>query len=572
MSHTPSTLEHTPSRAPAGPPSNHRKYHRMKQEMLINVAQSEECRIAIVEDGALEELYIERTSQDNYVGNIYKGKVVNLEPSIQAAFVDFGVGRNGFLHISDVEPQYYRQGGYDPLKPLEPGSRFARADIDVGDDDAESPGEERDRRRHRAQRPGARPRIKPPIQDILRRGDDVLVQVIKEGMGTKGPTLSTYISIPGRYLVLMPALGRVGVSRKIEDDEVRRKLRDVMLELNPPKGLGFIVRTAGIDRTKRELSRDLAYLLRLWKVIVRRIKKYPAPIDIYEESDMIIRTIRDIFTGDVDSIFIDEPSAYNRAKEFLQIVMPRYVSRLQLYEGKEPLFHRYHLDREISMIHQRKVPLKQGGSIVIDQTEALVAIDVNSGSFRADDSAEETAYQMNLLAAREIARQLRLRDLGGVVVNDFIDMRKEKHRRNVERALRDAVKRDRARTKILRTSPFGLIEMTRQRIRPSLKRSVYKDCPGCTGSGVVKTAESMAIEVVRLLILATQHKDVVKVSVTVADDVATYLNNRKRRELSRLEDENNISVQIFGAEGVSPEHLTLECHDSQGRELKIPTT
>ena len=299
-------------------------------------------------------------------------------------------------------------------------------------------------------------------------------------------------------------------------------------------------------------------------MIVRRIKKYPAPIDIYEESDMIIRTIRDIFTGDVDAIYIDEPTAYERAKEFLQIVMPRYVNRLQLYEGKEPLFHKYNLDDEISQIHQRKVPLRQGGSIVIDQTEALVAIDVNSGNFRADDSAEETAYQMNLLAAHEIARQLRLRDLGGVIVNDFIDMRKEQHRRNVERALRDAVKRDRARTKILRTSPFGLIEMTRQRIRPSLKRSVYKDCPGCSGSGVVKTAESMAIEVVRLLILATQHEDVAKVTVTVADDVATYLNNKKRRELSRLEDENKISVQIFGIEGVSPEHLLLECHDSQG--------
>ncbi len=546
----------------------------MKQEMLINVAQPEECRIAIVEDGLLEELYIERTSQDNYVGNIYKGKVVNIEPSIQAAFVDFGVGRNGFLHNSDIEPQYYRQGGLDPGKPIDSGSHSARADIDTGEEeeqDDEVPSEEdRPRRGPRGPRPGARPRIKPPIQDILRRGDEVLVQVIKEGMGTKGPTLSTYISIPGRYLVLMPALGRVGVSRKIEDDEVRRKLRDVMLELNPPKGLGFIVRTAGIDRTKRELSRDLAYLLRLWKVIVRRIKKYPAPIDIYEESDMIIRTIRDIFTGDVDAIYIDEPSAHERAKEFLQIVMPRYVSRLQLYEGKEPLFHKYNLDREISLIHQRKVPLRQGGSIVIDQTEALVAIDVNSGNFRADDSAEETAYQMNLLAAREIARQLRLRDLGGVVVNDFIDMRKEKHRRNVERALRDAVKRDRARTKILRTSPFGLIEMTRQRIRPSLKRSVYKDCPGCTGSGVVKTAESMAIEVVRMLILATQSADVAKVTVTVADDVATYLNNKKRRELSRLEDENQISVQIFGAEGVSPEHLVLECHDTQGRELKNP--
>jgi ribonuclease E len=553
-----------------------REGSRMKQEMLINVSQPEECRIAIVEDGVLEELYIERSSQDNYVGNIYKGKVVNIEPSIQAAFVDFGVGRNGFLHISDVEPQYFRQGGYDPTKPIEGnGSQRGRGNGNGGEDnphdelDNEHRMQDSSRHRKRGFRPGARPRVKPPIQDILRRGDEVLVQVIKEGIGTKGPTLSTYISIPGRYLVLMPALGRVGVSRKIEDDDVRRKLRDIMLELNPPKGLGFIIRTAGIDRTKKELSRDLAYLLRLWKVIVRRIKKSQAPVDIYEESDMIIRTIRDIFTGDVDSIYIDEPAAHERAKEFLQIVMPRYVHRLQLYEGKEPLFHRYRLDEEISRIHERKVPLRQGGSIVVDQTEALVAIDVNSGNFRADDSAEETAYQMNLLAAKEIARQLRLRDLGGVIVNDFIDMRKERHRRGVERALRDAVKRDRARTKILRTSPFGLIEMTRQRIRPSLKRSVFKDCPGCSGTGVVKTAESMAIEVVRTLILASQQEDVAKVAVTVSDEVATYLNNKKRRELARIEDNSSISVQIYGREAVPPEHLVVECFDASGRDVKF---
>jgi ribonuclease E len=573
------------------------KAFAMKQEMLINVSQPEECRIAIVEDGVLEELYIERTSQDNYVGNIYKGKVVNIEPSIQAAFVDFGVGRNGFLHISDIEPQYFRQGGYDPDKPIESArrgyrdggprdggsrdaghreseSRTARdADVavdELDDGDSSEPASGRRPPSRRPMRPGARPRIKPPIQDILRRGDELLVQVIKEGIGTKGPTLSTYISIPGRYLVLMPALGRVGVSRKIEDDDQRRKLRDLMLELHPPRGLGFIVRTAGIDRTKREISRDLAYLVRLWKVIIRRIRKFPAPIDIYEESDMIIRTIRDIFTAEVDTIYIDEPSAYERAKEFLQIVMPRYVSRLQLYEGREPLFHKYNLDREIALIHQRKVPLRQGGSIVIDQTEALVAIDVNSGSFRADDSAEETAYQMNLLAAREIARQLRLRDLGGVVVNDFIDMRKERHRRNVERALRDAVKRDRARTKILRTSPFGLIEMTRQRIRPSLKRSVYRDCPGCSGTGVCKTAESMAIEVMRLLILATQQQ-IAKVTVTVSDDVASYLNNKKRGEIAKLEQDSKIAVQVLGLEHASPEHLVLECHDSAGREVKLPT-
>jgi len=554
----------------------------MKQEMLINVRQPEESRIAIVEDGVLEELYVERTDQENFVGNVYKGVVVNLEPSIQAAFVDFGVGRNGFLHISDIEPQYYRQGGYDPNKPIERGdSRRSRSS---GADEESREGEEGnggngkrggDRGRRRGQRPlrpGARPRIKPPIQEILKRGDEVLVQVIKEGIGTKGPTLSTYISIPGRYLVLMPALGRVGVSRKIEDEDDRRRLRDVLLELNPPKGLGFIIRTAGAGRTKRELSRDMAYLLRLWKVIVRRIKKGSGPETIYEESDMIIRTIRDIFSSEVDSIHIDEPSAFDRAKDFLQMVMPRHVGRLQLYDGKEPLFHRYHLEEEIARIHLREVPLKRGGSIVIDSTEALVAIDVNSGTFRVDDSAEETAYQINQLAAKEIARQLRLRDLGGVVVNDFIDMRKEKHRRGVERTLRDAVKRDRARTKILRTSPFGLVEMTRQRIRPSLKRSVYKDCPCCSGTGVVKTPASMAIEVIRNLVRAIQVEKVDRVTITVNEDVSTYLNNKKRRELARLEEEFNVDVSVISEEGMMPEESVIECTDASGREVKTPSS
>jgi ribonuclease E len=563
----------------------------MKQEMLINVAQAEECRIAIIEDGVLEELYLERTSQSNFVGNIYKGRIVNLEPSIQAAFVDFGVGRNGFLHISDVEPQYFRQGGYDPRKAILPngGQRPDRPDRPDRDFDERSeeeddgpPSENRGRNgggagggrngggvRTARQRIGVRPRFKPPIQDIFQRGDEVLVQVIKEGIGTKGPTLSTYISIPGRYLVLMPALGRIGVSRKIENDEDRRRLRDILRELNPPKGVGFIVRTAGTDRTKKELSRDLAYLLRLWKVIVRRIKKTTGPVDIYEESDMIIRTIRDIFTGDVDTIFIDEPKAFERAKEFLQIVMPRYVNRLKLYEGREPLFHKYKLDEEIAQINQRRVPLKGGGSLVIDQTEALVAIDVNSGSFRTDGSAEESAYQLNQIAAREIARQLRLRDLGGVVVNDFIDMRKERNRRSVEHTLRDAVKRDRARTKILRTSPFGLIEMTRQRIRPSIKRSVYKECPACIGSGLVKSAESMAIEVVRKLLTCAQTTGVARITVTVEEEVASYLNNKKRRDLVQLEQESNVEVQVVSGEGLSPEYLKVDCVDANGREVRI---
>jgi ribonuclease E len=779
----------------------------MKKEMLINVLQPEECRIAIIEDGILEELYVERTSHESYVGNIYKGRIVNIEPSIQAAFVDFGVGRNGFLHVSDVEPAYYRhleqrrggegrRGGHrgdggrgrrspaprrmaqeviferderetgreepaedrDPvgsessalphyesepaeIPDFEPGepdaARAGDADDAGGRQDHESGrgrrrGRGRSRRGHgkeasrerdvgeplpsdssslgkseapaerahpaseatespardsqepRAERPrlmdsaerrteegdspsgplqsfsdfadeelsfsrpagaaaerqeaeattldsvemplegestqaeteremdeladermedvegdendfserrrrvprddrrgrrpgggrslGGRPgagRPKPLIQDIFKRGQEVLVQVIKEGIGTKGPTLSTYISIAGRYLVLMPGLNRIGVSRKIADDEQRRRLREILSELQPPKGLGFIIRTAGLDRTKKELQGDLAYLSRLWQVVVRRIKKLKSPTEIYQESDMITRTIRDTFTAEIDTIVVDEPAAYEHAQEFMQIVMPRYANRLQLYTGNDPMFHKYGIEDEIARIQRRHVPLPNGGSIVIDQTEALVAIDVNSGNFRADNNAEETAYQMNLLAAKEIARQLRLRDLGGVIVNDFIDMREEKHRRGVERGLRDAVKRDRARTKILKISQFGLVEMTRQRIRPSLKRSVYQDCPHCGSTGQVKTCESMSIDVMRMLQLAAHRENVNRIEIRVHEDVATYLLNRKRKEVSRLEEAGNIQVIITGAAAVSPELLEFVCYDKNNNEVKF---
>jgi len=367
----------------------------------------------------------------------------------------------------------------------------------------------------------------------------------------------------------MPGLNRVGISRKIVDEGQRRKLREIMNELNPPKGLGFIVRTAGLERTKRELARDLAYLLRLWKVILRRIKKTKAPTPIYQESDMIIRTIRDIFNSEIDTIWIDEPQAFERAQDFLRVVMPRFVNRLKLYDEKVPLFHKYGIEDEIAKIQRRHVPLPEGGSIVIDQTEALVAIDVNSGNFRVEDDAERTAYEMNLRAAKEISRQLRLRDLGGVIVNDFIDMREERHRRGVERALREAIKRDRARTKVLRMSAFGLIEMTRQRIRPSLKRSIYEDCHHCTGAGVVKTAESMAIDVMRLLALATHREEIRRIAISVHPGVAAYLSNRKRKEIARLEMECNITIQI-GFETTAPaEHLKLECFDANGNEVRM---
>jgi len=514
----------------------------MKKEMLINVIQPEECRIAIVEDGVLEELYVERSSQELIVGNIYKGRVVNIESSIQAVFVDFGIGRNGFLHVSDVEHQYYKH-----LVP-----------------EQERPGRGREKINERSMR------LKPPIQDIFQRGSEVLIQVIKEGIGTKGPTLSTYVSIPGRYLVLMPGLQRLGVSRKIEDEDVRRRLRQSLREIVPPEGLGFIVRTAGVDRSTQDLHRDMNYLLRLWKTLVKRLEKMEGPGVIYEESDMITRTIRDIYTGDIESIQIDESAALDRAREFMNVVMPRHVDRIQLYEGREPIFQKYKIEEEISRIQSRRVPLPAGGSLVIDQTEALVAIDVNSGNFRnADSDAEKNAYQVNMAAAGEIARQIRLRDLGGVIVNDFIDMRDERHRRSVERKLCECLERDRARTKVLRISPFGLIEMTRQRIRPSLRRSIYEDCPCCRGVGQVKTTESMAIEVMRTLMSKANHRDVARIQVEVQARVAEYLISKKRREIIDLEEKYDVLVNIVPAVNSGPDHMQIKCLNDIGAEVTI---
>ena len=527
----------------------------MKTEMLVNVYQPEESRIAIVEDGVLEELYVERNSQESFVGNIYKGRVVNIESSIQAAFVDFGVGSNGFLHVSDVEAEYFKH-----LPPVEnsrsQGGRSRTTPNKGG-------------RRPQNKRPGSERSVagKPSIQQIFKRGDEVLVQVIKDGIGSKGPTLSTYISIPGRYLVLMPALQRVGISRKIINLDDRKKLRDIIKELEPPEGLGFIVRTAGIDRTEIELRRDMNYLLRLWKTIVHRIGKQSAPVDIYEESDMITRTIRDIYTSEIDRVLIDDKTQYERAREFMKVVLPKQVDRVQYYEGSEPLFHKYNIEQEITNIQSRTVPLQGGGSIVIDPTEALVAIDVNSGTHRVDDDAEETAYQVNIKAAREISRQIRLRDLGGVIVNDFIDMKAEKHRRGVERELQNAVKRDRARTKVLRISPFGLIEMTRQRIRPSLKRSIYEECPCCNGTGSVKTAESVAIEVMREMMRASSLDSIGRISVELNHRVATYLANKKRKELLDLEDRNKVVINFESRYDVNPNHLEIRCQSKFGEDI-----
>lgn len=504
------------------------------REMMINVSAGEECRIAILQDGRLEELFIERTASQSHVGNIYKGRVTNVEPSIQAAFIDFGLPKNGFLHVSDVQPQYFPQAGESE---------------DVG---------RKIPRHHR-----------PPIQKCFRRGQEVIVQITKEGVGTKGPTLTTYLSIPGRFLVMMPGMSEVGVSRKIDDEVLRRRMRDMLAELDLPPGMGFILRTAGMDRNKRELQRDLHYLQRLWRTVVERVKQNPAPAELYRESDLVIRSIRDVYSADFKRVVVDDAVTAERVREFLQIAMPRARSLVEHYTRREPLFHHFGIEAEIERINSRHVPLKSGGSLVIDSTEAMVAIDVNSGRFRALDDAEETAFKINVEAAEEIARQLRLRDLGGLIVCDFIDMRLDRHKRAVERALRDALRKHKERARLLRMSAFGLIEMTRQRQGPSLKRNTYFDCPHCRGTGLVKMPESVILDVIRIIQLAAHHDHVRKITVSVAGDVAYRILNKKRALLSQIEAETAKTVVIRGDANFTSDQIEFVCEDERGQLVPL---
>lgn len=505
------------------------------RQMMINVSAGTECRIAILHDQRLEEFFIERESTQSHVGNIYKGRVTNVEPSIQAAFIDFGLEKNGFLHISDVQPQYFPNHSGEPE--------------DVG---------RKIPRHHR-----------PPIQKCFRRGQEVIVQITKEGVGTKGPTLTSYLSIPGRFLVMMPGMSRHGVSRKIEDEAHRREMKDLLAELELPSGMGFILRTAGLGRNKRELQRDLNYLVRLWKTVVERIKKHPAPAELYRESDLVTRTIRDIYTTDFDRIVIDDATVAKKVGEFLQIAVPRCKTVVEHYADREPLFHRFGIEAELERINMRHVPLPSGGSLVIDSTEALVAIDVNSGRFRSPTDAEETALRINIEAAEEIARQLRLRDLGGLIVCDFIDMRHDRNKRKVETALRDALKKHKERARILRMSAFGLIEMTRQRQGPSLHRNLYTDCPECRGTGHVKLPESVSLDAMRMIQFAAHNDQVQKIVLSLSSEVAFRLLNQKRGFISQVEGETGKSVVIMGNAAFTTDQMEIACEDARGRPVTI---
>jgi ribonuclease E len=390
---------------------------------------------------------------------------------------------------------------------------------------------------------GRTPREMPPIQDILHKGQEIVVQVIKDGIGTKGPTLTTYLSIPGRFLVLMPGINKRGVSRKVVDAGERNRLKQIVRELEVPDELGFIVRTAGVSASAEDLQRDLDYLLKVWDQMRVRVEEFSAPVLLYQENDLVIRTLRDLYDGKGD-IIVDDAATAQTARDFLTQIMPACVDKVQLYDGEQPLFGHFKIEEEINLLLENRIELRSGGSLIIEQTEALVAIDVNSGRFKAEPGSnfEDTAFLVNSEAATEIARQIRLRDLGGVVVVDFIDMRAEKHRKALENHFKEALRRDRARLKVARFSPFGIIELTRQRVRPSLKRSVHAPCPYCVGTGYIPSDETSCLTVVRKVREQLSKPGGVLV-VTVRPEVAEAVLNQQRDTLVALEQESH--KQIF---------------------------
>lgn len=470
----------------------------MGRKIIINAIDPEECRIAIVKENQLEEFHIESTSREITQGNIYKGIITRVEPALQCVFVDYGAERHGFLEKSEIHPDYFQDT-------------------------------------HRAD---------ACITKLVRRGQELIVQVLKDPMMKKGALLTTYISLPGRYLILMPGSSTRGISRKIEDDENRDRIKQLVKELSIPEDFGIIIRTAGEDCTKPLLLRDLRYLMRLWESIKQKGMKEDAPALIYKERNLAVRAIRDYFTPDVTGILIDDPTLYEEIKDFMKIISPKHTRVVKLHKDPQPLFSKYQLEDQIASIYENKVELRSGGHLVIEKTEAMVTIDVNSGKAIQKKNIEDTAFQTNLEAAEEIARQLRLRDLGGLIVIDFIDMKSHHHHTEIEKALKQFTKSDKARIKVGKISQFGLLEMSRQRIRPPKEFGTYTPCWTCRGKGVIPSTETLALGFLRKLRLETLKEGITGVRGIVPIEVADYLLNKKRKELLELELRRDITIRI----------------------------
>ncbi len=485
------------------------------KRILINATQAEELRVAMVDGQLLYDLDIEVPSREQKKSNIYKGVITRIEPSLEAAFVNYGAERHGFLPFKEIARNYYA-------------------------DDAKA-----ENGRYN-------------IKNAVKEGQEIIVQVEKEERGNKGAALTSFISLAGRFLVAMPQNPRAGgVSRRIEGEE-RDQIRKIMSELEMPKGMGVIARTAGVGRSTEEMQWDLDYLCQLWNAVEQAAAEKPAPFLIYQESDIVIRALRDHFKNDIGEIIIDSPKAYERAHEFMSMVMPNALHKLKKFEDKIPLFNRYQIESQIESAFSREVTLSSGGAIVIDHTEALTAIDVNSARATKGRDIEDTALNTNLEAAMEIARQLRIRDLGGLIVIDFIDMVKNKNQREVEARLRQAVQEDRARVQIGRISRFGLLEMSRQRLRPSIGESSQIVCPRCSGAGSIRDIESLSLSVLRLLEEEALKENTGRLVAKLPVECATYLLNEKRNKIAGIEQRNDVHCVIVPDPNLETPHFEIE--------------
>lgn len=485
------------------------------ERMLINATQSEELRVAIVKDDYLYDLDVERPGQDKKKANIYKAKITRLEPSLEAAFVEFGSKRQGFLPLKEIAAEY--------LKKI----------------------------------PESQSETKPTIKDLLREGQELMVQVEKDERGNKGAALTTYITLAGCYLVLMPNNPKAGgISRRIEGDD-RDELRDTMNALQVPGDMSVIIRTAGVGKQLEDLQWDLDVLVNQWNAIQSVFQDRAAPFLIHQEGDVVIRSIRDNLRRDNDEIIVDNEEVFIKAKRYIEQVKPDYLNRLKLYQDDIPLFNRYNVESQIETAYQREVILPSGGSIVIDRTEALVSIDINSAKSTGGADIENTAFNNNLEAADEIARQLRLRDLGGLIVIDFIDMSASRNQREVENRLRAAMRNDRARVQIGRISRFGLLEMSRQRLRLSLGEASQQVCKHCDGRGTVRSIPSVALSIVRLIEEEAVKEKIGQVQVQAPVEIATYLMNEKREDISMIERRQDVDVLIVANPYMTSPHYQI---------------
>ena len=566
----------------------------MSTRMLIDARHPEETRVAVAKGNRIEEFDFESAEHKQLKGNIYLAKVTRVEPSLQAAFIEYGGNRHGFLAFSEIHPDYYQIPKADRDALLREEAEHAaeeerlraaaedavldphheddgtddRPEEPEGDDDGDgtdavgmessrSPVDESAADELRKKRQALRRRYK--IQDVIQRRQVLLVQVVKEERGNKGAALTTYLSLAGRYCVLMPNTSHGGgISRKISNGSDRKRLKSIMSDLNLPSTMGLIVRTAGLERTKVEIKRDFDYLARLWDEIREKTLSSSAPALIYRDSDLVKRAIRDLYNKEIDEVIVEGEDGYKAAKRFMKLLMPSHVKKVRSYADPTPIFQRFGVEDQLSAMYQPVVQLKSGGYLVINPTEALVSIDINSGRSTREHNIEQTAFATNIEAAHEIARQLRLRDMAGLVVIDFIDMEQNSHNRKVEKAMKEALKNDRARIQVGRISSFGLMEMSRQRLRTGVLEASTKACPHCEGTGLMRTASSSGLSALRIIEDEAARGRGDRITLRAGREAAIYLLNKKRAELAEIEERYGVTIEVMIDEAFEGARMTVD--------------